>query len=212
MVLDVFRLRYLIPSQSWQCVRPSFIFFSFRGICWLHIGQIQQLSCQRHFGHLMINVYMYCTDKNFQNDGRDFHFYTESMNRCFLFRRFRFQLCLWQPVPLHCSLLHHYFQKLFHPLLPPSQYHSPCLRNFFIFLSNRIQAFCFWLTAYRFLPPPVHQVLSARGLITSSLNGRSTYPTSSAMFVTGIVRLFRSSCLRGVQNRISLDVAILCNK
>ena len=92
------------------------------------------------------------------------------------------------------------------------QYHSPCLRNFFIFLSNRIQAFCFWLTAYRFLTPPVHQVLSARGLVTSSLYGRSTYSTSSAIFVTGIVRLFRSSCPGGVQNRISLDVAILCNK
>ena len=139
------------------------------------------------------------------------------MNSCFLFRRFRFQLCLWQPVPLHCYLLHYYFQKLFHPLLPPCQmnlpqYHSPCLRNFFIFLSNRIQAFCFWLTAYRFLTPPVHQVLSARGLVTSSLYGRSTYSTSSAIFVTGIVRLFRSSCPGGVQNRISLDVAILCNK
>ena len=119
-------------------VRPSFIFSFFRGICWLHIGQILQLSCQRHFGHLMINVYMYCTDYNFHNDCRDFHFYTESMNRCFLFRRFRFQLCLWQPLPLHCSLLHCYFQKLFHPLLPPCQinlpqYHSPCLRNFFYF-------------------------------------------------------------------------------
>ena len=55
-VLDVFRLRYLIPSQSWQWVRPSFIFFLLRGIWWLHTGQILQSSCQRHFGHLMIDV------------------------------------------------------------------------------------------------------------------------------------------------------------
>ena len=31
------------------------------------------------------------------------------------------------------------------------------------------------------------------------------------MFVTGIIRLFRSNCPRGVQKRISLDAAILCS-
>ena len=32
------------------------------------------------------------------------------------------------------------------------------------------------------------------------------------MFVTGIMRLFQSNCPRGVQNRISLEVAMLCKK
>ena len=55
-------------------------------------------------------------------------------------------------------------------------------------------------------------VFSARGLVTSLLWGSNTYSTSSAMFVTGIIRLFRSNCPRGVQKRISLDAAILCSK
>ena len=46
----------------------------------------------------------------------------------------------------------------------------------------------------------------------SSLCGNSTYSSSSAMFVMGIMRLFRGNCPRGVQNRISLEVAMLCNK
>ena len=32
------------------------------------------------------------------------------------------------------------------------------------------------------------------------------------MFVTGIVRCFRSNCPRGVQNKISLEAAMLCNR
>ena len=40
----------------------------------------------------------------------------------------------------------------------------------------------------------------------------SAHSTSSAMFVTGIMPLFRSNCQRGVQKRISLDAAILCSK
>ena len=51
-------------------------------------------------------------------------------------------------------------------------------------------------------------VFSARGLVTSLLWGSNTYSTSSAMFVTGIIRLFRSNCPRGVQKRISLEAAI----
>ena len=42
-------------------------------------------------------------------------------------------------------------------------------------------------------------VFSARGLVTSMSCGGSTYSTGSAMFVTGIIRLFRSNCPRGVQ-------------
>ena len=38
------------------------------------------------------------------------------------------------------------------------------------------------------------------------------FSTNSAMFVTGITRFFRSICPRGVQNRISLEAAILCNR
>ena len=38
------------------------------------------------------------------------------------------------------------------------------------------------------------------------------YSTNSAMFVTGIMRFFRSNCPRGVQNRISLEAAILCSR
>ena len=38
------------------------------------------------------------------------------------------------------------------------------------------------------------------------------YSTNSSMFVTGIMRFFRSICPRGVQNRISLEAAILCNR
>ena len=61
---------------------------------------------------------------------------------------------------------------------------------------------------------PSGNVFSARGLVTLSLCGSSTctYSTSSAMFVTGIMRLFRSKCPRGVQSRTLLKVATLCNK
>ena len=38
------------------------------------------------------------------------------------------------------------------------------------------------------------------------------YSTNSAMFVTGMMRFFRSNCPRGIQNRISLEAAILCSK
>ena len=38
------------------------------------------------------------------------------------------------------------------------------------------------------------------------------YSTNSAMFVTGMMRFFRNNCPRGVQNRISLEAAILCSK
>ena len=41
---------------------------------------------------------------------------------------------------------------------------------------------------------PSRNVFSARGLVTSLLWGSDTYSTSSAMFVTEIVRLFRSNC------------------
>ena len=50
-----------------------------------------------------------------------------------------------------------------------------------------------------------------RGLVTSSLCDSSTYSTRSAMSVTGIMRLFRSNCPRGVQNTISLELAMLWN-
>ena len=55
-------------------------------------------------------------------------------------------------------------------------------------------------------------VFRARGLVTSLLCGSSnTYSTRSAMFVTGIVRLFQSNCPWGVQKRISWEANILCS-
>ena len=55
-------------------------------------------------------------------------------------------------------------------------------------------------------------VLSARGLATSLLCGSSnTYSTRSAMFVTGIIRLFQSNCPWGVQKRISWEATKLCS-
>ena len=59
---------------------------------------------------------------------------------------------------------------------------------------------------------PSINVLRARGLTISSLWGSNTYSTSSEIFVTGIIRLFRSNCPRGVQNKISLEAAMLCNR
>ena len=41
---------------------------------------------------------------------------------------------------------------------------------------------------------PSRNVFNARGLDTLSLCGSSAYSTSSAMFVTEIIRLFRSNC------------------
>ena len=38
------------------------------------------------------------------------------------------------------------------------------------------------------------------------------YSTNSAMFVTGIMRFFRSNCPRGVQKKVSLEAAILCSR
>ena len=46
---------------------------------------------------------------------------------------------------------------------------------------------------------PSRNVFSTRGLVTSLLCGGGTYSTSSAMFVTGIICLFRSNCPWGVQ-------------
>ena len=46
---------------------------------------------------------------------------------------------------------------------------------------------------------PSRNVFSTRSLVTSLLHGDSTYSTSSAMFMTGIMCLFRSNCPRGFQ-------------
>ena len=73
--------------------------------------------------------------------------------------------------------------------------------SLFPFLLNRLATFCSWLNLYR-LPnsaSPSRNVFSARSLVTSLLCGGSTYSTSLATFVTGIICLFRSNCPRGVQ-------------
>ena len=59
---------------------------------------------------------------------------------------------------------------------------------------------------------PSINVFGARGLTMSSLWGSNTYLTSSEMLVTGITGWFRSNCPRGVQNKISLEAAMLCNR
>ena len=93
-----------------------------------------------------------------------------------------------------------------YPMNPPHYY--SCYRKYFLhfaslfpFLLNRLATFCSWLNLYR-LPnsaSPSRNVFSARSLVTSLLYGGSTYSTSSVMFVTGIICLFRSNCPRGVQ-------------
>ena len=87
--------------------------------------------------------------------------------------------------------------------------------SLFPFLLNRLATFFSRLNLYRFLTLQVHlEMYSAHEayLVTSLLWGSNTYSTSSAMFVTGIIGLFRSNCPRGVQKRISLEAAILCSK
>ena len=122
----------------------------------------------------------------------------------FLFPDCRFQCrCRF----LGCLQLQRHSQKP-HPLPPDFQYpmNSPHYysrsRKYFLhfgslfpFLLNRLATFCSRLNLYRFL-----------------IMGGNTYSTSLAMFVTGIIRLFRSNCPRGVQKRISLEAAILCSK
>ena len=118
----------------------------------------------------------------------------------------------------HGSHLQHHSQRPLppppHPSPPnfkypmkPSHYHFHyrkyflCFASLFLFLLNRLATFCSWLNLYR-LPnsaSPSRNVFSTRGLVTSLLCGGSTYSTSSAMFVTGIICLFRSNCPRGVQ-------------
>ena len=69
------------------------------------------------------------------------------------------------------------------------------------FLLNRLVNFLFLIKPL-WTPnsaTPSRNVFSARGLVTSLLCGGRTYSTSSAMFVTGIICLFRSNCPRGVQ-------------
>ena len=60
-----------------------------------------------------------------------------------------------------------------------------------------------WLSKFLFLIKPLSipnsvspswNVFSARSLVTSLLCGSITYSSSSAMFVTGIIRLFRGNC------------------
>ena len=123
-----------------------------------------------------------------------------------------------------CLQLHCHSQKLSPsplPLYPMNFLHcsrSRAYSRYFsslpLFLLKHLGSFLFLITPL--LTPnfacPSWNVFNVRGLVTSSLCGSSTYSTSSAMFVTGIMRLFRSNCPRGAQNRISLRVAMLCNK
>ena len=117
------------------------------------------------------------------------------------------------------SQLQHHSQK---PLPPPPPHPSPPnfkypmnpphyysrYRKYFLhftslfpFLLNRPATFLFLIKALSTpnSASPSRNVFSARGLATSLLCGGSTYSTSSAMFVTGIMCLFRSYCPRGVQ-------------
>ena len=86
--------------------------------------------------------------------------------------------------------------------------------NLFLFLLNHLGFYCSWLRSYRFLTPQVHLgTYSAHEVwFTSSFCSSSTYSTSSAMFVTRIMRLFRSNCPWKVQNRTFLEAAMLCNE
>ena len=75
--------------------------------------------------------------------------------------------------------------------------------SFFPFLLNRLSTFLFLIKPL--LTPnsasPSRKLFSVRDL-TSLLCESNSYSTSSAMFETGIMRLFRSNCPRGVQKRI----------
>ena len=163
------------------------------------------------------------THKNSHNVHRDFQ--NERLwtfqGYYFLFPHFRFQ-CRCRS--LGCLQFHFYSQKL-SPLPLFLVNFLLCSRSrdrkhFLHFGSLFLQSIKSFRTFLFLITPlstpnsasPSRRVFSARGLVASSLCGNSTYSTSSAMFVTGIMRLFQSNCPRGVQNRISLEVAMLCNK
>ena len=160
------------------------------------------------------------THKNSHNVHRDFQ--NERLwtfqGYYFLFPHFRFQ-CRCRS--LGCLQFHFYSQKLsplplflvnFLLCSRTQKYFLPFGSLFFSIQSFRTFLFLITPLSTPNSASPSRRVFSARGLVTSSLCGNSTYSTSSAMFVTGIMRLFQSNCPRGVQNRISLEVAMLCNK
>ena len=136
----------------------------------------------------------------------------------FLFPHYRFQCrCRF----LGCLHLYWHSRKLSPPPLPlypmnflhcsPSRKYFRYFGSLFLFLLNRLATFWSWLNPYRFLTPQVH--LETHSAHEVWLRHRyevviNTYSSSSAMFVTRIIRLFRSNCPRGVQNKISLEAAI----
>ena len=102
----------------------------------------------------------------------------------------------------------------FYTALVPKYFRDFC--NLFLFLLNHLGFHCSLLRPYRFLTPQVLLGSSTYSVhevwFTSLFCGSSTCSTSSAMFLRGIMRLFRSNCPRKVQNRTSLEVAMLINK
>ena len=123
---------------------------------------------------------------------------------------------------LGCLQLQRHSQKPF-PAPPPdfqypmnsSHYYSRYRKYFLHFGSLSPFLNFLFLTKPLSIPnslSPSRNVFSAWGLVTSLLWGSNTYSTSSAMFVTDIVRLFRSNCPLRVQERMSLHAAILCSK
>ena len=79
--------------------------------------------------------------------------------------------------------------------------------SFFPFLLNRLSTFLFLIKPLSTpnSASPSRKLFSVRDL-TSLLCESNSYSTSSAMFETGIMRLFRSNCPRGVQKRIYIFV------
>ena len=131
---------------------------------------------------------------------------------CFLFPNCRFQ-CRCRS--LGCLLLHCHLHKLSLWTFYSSFVHGSILSILVVFFFTKsLITFLLLIKPLSTLnsAPPSRNVFNERALVTSSLCGSSTYSTSSAMFVTRIMLLFRSNCPRGVQNRISLEVKMLCNK
>ena len=127
-VLDVFRLRYLIPSQSWQWVRPSFIFFLLRGICEMTAEIFIFILSQCAF-----SIATFCFVA---------FFFNYVFDTLFLF------------IALFFTAI---FRSYFILFSLPVRWIFLSITLLVSFLSNRIEAFCSWLTGYRFLPQPVHQ-------------------------------------------------------
>ena len=116
------------------------------------------------------------------------------------------------------SQLQHHYQK---PFFPPPPHPSPPnfkypmnsphyfsrYRKYFLHFASLFPFLLDRLAGLFLIKPlstpisasPSRNLFSARGLVTSLLCGGSTYSTSSAMFVTGIICLFRSNRPRGVQ-------------